>query len=89
LTIGSTTGGSFQFGVYGTTQPAIAPGSLTINGTATINISSCPFVNGVSYPLLNNYSSGTLALGTQPAGVSGQLTISDSTVSYQVTNLAM
>ncbi|MDR3459783.1 MAG: autotransporter-associated beta strand repeat-containing protein [Verrucomicrobiae bacterium] len=89
LTLGNSTGANLQFGLFGTTTAVLNPNTVTINGTATVNISSCPFVNGVSYPLLNNYASGTLALGTQPVGISGKLTVTGSTVSYLVTNLAI
>ncbi len=89
LTVGSSTGGALQFGVVGTTQPAMAPSSLTLNGTTTINISSAPFVNNVSYPLFSGYTSGTLVLGSQPNGLLGHLVNSGGTVSYAVTNVAV
>ncbi len=89
LTVGSSTGGALQFGVFGTTQPAMAPSSLTLNGTTTINISSAPFVNNVSYPLFSGYTSGTLVLGSQPNGLLGHLVIGGGTVSYAVTNVAV
>jgi hypothetical protein len=94
LIIGSSTGGTLQFGMQGISEPGLtgtnhAPiqaGTVTINGTATINIANCPFATN-SYPLFTGYSSGILALGSQPLGYSGKLTVSGSTVYYTVTNL--
>ena len=94
LIIGSSTGATVQFGLQGISEPGLtgtnhAPiqaGTVTINGTATINIANCPFATN-SYPLFTGYSSGTLALGSQPLGYSGKLTVSGSTVYYTVTNL--
>lgn len=90
LTVGSSTGGSLQFNLGGTItapngNPLLSPSSLTLNGTTTIIVGSCPQVVGL-YPLFNNYSSGALVLGSQPAGVLGQLTVSGGTVYYEVTN---
>ncbi|HEX9047018.1 MAG TPA: hypothetical protein VF988_08315, partial [Verrucomicrobiae bacterium] len=94
LIIGSSTGGTLQFGLQGISEPGLtgtihAPiqaGAVTINGTATINIANCPFATN-SYPLFTGYSSGNLALGSQPLGYSGKLTVLGSTVYYTVTNL--
>ncbi len=94
LIIGSSTGGTLQFGMQGISEPgltgtnsaSIQAGTVTINGTATINIANCPFATN-SYPLFTGYSSGNLALGSQPLGYSGKLTVSGSTVYYTVTNL--
>ncbi|HZI32571.1 MAG TPA: autotransporter-associated beta strand repeat-containing protein, partial [Candidatus Binatia bacterium] len=90
LTVGSSTGGSLQFNLGGSiTGPnantLLKPTSLTLNGTTTIIIGSCPQVIG-SYPLFNGYTSGTLALGLQPPGILGKLTVSAGTVYYQLTN---
>lgn len=90
LTVGSSTGGTLQFNLGGTiTGPnantLLTPTSLTLNGTTTIIVGSCPQVLGL-YPLFNNYSSGALTLGSQPAGVLGKLTVSSGTVYYEVTN---
>ncbi len=90
LTVGTSTGGALQFNLGGSiTGPnantLLTPVSLTLNGTTTINVGSCPQVLGV-YPLFNGYSSGTLVLGSQPAGVLGKITVSGATVNYQVTN---
>ena len=87
LTLGDSTGATLQFGLFGMGNAVLNPGSVTINGTATINITSCPFDTGASYPLINNYSGGTLVLGSQPGGVFGQLVVNGSTVSYSVTNV--
>jgi fibronectin-binding autotransporter adhesin len=89
LTLGSSTGAKLQFGVFGTTTAVLNPTTLTINGTATINISSAPFAIGASYPLVANYTGGTLALGTQPPGYRGELTVSGTTVNYTVTNISV
>jgi autotransporter-associated beta strand protein len=86
LSVGSGTGATLQFGVVSTTTAPLNPATVIINGTATINIASCPSTIGTSYPLFTNYSSGTLVLGSQPAGITGQLSVSASTVYYQVTN---
>ncbi|MEI6076970.1 MAG: autotransporter-associated beta strand repeat-containing protein, partial [Verrucomicrobiota bacterium] len=89
LNVGSSTGGTLQFVVSSTTLPIIAASSTTINGTATINIASAPLTIGASYPLFSGYTSGTLALGTQPSAVSGQLVDNSGTIYYQVTNVAI
>ncbi len=94
LILGSNTGATLQFGMMGISEPGLtgtnhAPiqaGTVTINGTATINIANCPFATN-SYPLFTGYSSGNLVLGSQPLGYSGKLTMSGSTVYYTVTNL--
>lgn len=94
LIIGSNTGATLQFGLAGISEPGLtgtnnAPiraTNVTVHGTATINIASCPYATN-SYPLFTGYSSGTLALGTQPPGYSGKLTVSGATVYYTVTNL--
>lgn len=88
LTIGSSTGATLQFGVVSTTTAPLASSAITINGTATVNITGCPAVMA-SYPLFSGYSSGSVVLGSQPTGFFGQLTISGSTVYYQVTNLVV
>jgi len=94
LIIGSSAGATLQFGMTGISEPGLtgtnnAPiraTNVTINGTATINIASCPFATN-SYPLFTGYTSGNLALGSQPLGYSGTLTVSGGTVYYTVTNL--
>jgi hypothetical protein len=94
LIIGSSTGATLQFGLAGiselgltgTNNAPIRAANVTVNGTATINIAACPFVTN-SFPLFTGYSSGNLALGSQPPGYSGKLTVSGTTVYYTVTNL--
>lgn len=94
LIIGSSTGATLQFGLQGISEPGLtgtnhAPiraTNVTINGTATINIASCPFATN-RYPLFTGYSAGNLMLGSQPLGYSGMLTVSGGTVYYTVTNL--
>jgi len=94
LIIGSSSGAALQFGLKGLSEPGLtgtnnAPiraTNVTINGTATINIVNCPFATN-SYPLFTGYSSGTLALGSQPPGYFGKLTVSSGTVYYTITNL--
>ena len=54
LTVGSVTGATLLFGALGTGSPLIAPTSMTINGTATVNITNCP-LSLASYPLIANY----------------------------------
>lgn len=91
LTVGTSTGGTLQFSLAGTiTGPnlnaLLAPTSLTLNGTTTINITRCPQVVG-SYPLFSGYNgSSPLTMGSQPAGVLGQITAGGGVVYYQVTN---
>jgi fibronectin-binding autotransporter adhesin len=91
LTVGNSTGGTFQFSLGGSiTGPnantLLTPTSLTLNGTTAISITRCPQVLG-SYPLFNGYNgSSPLTLASQPAGVLGQITASAGTVYYQVTN---
>ena len=91
LTVGTSTGGTFQFSLGGSiTGPnantLLTPTSLTLNGTTAISITRCPQALG-SYPLFNGYNgSSPLTLASQPAGVLGQITASGGTVYYQVTN---
>lgn len=91
LTVGTSTGGTLQFSIAGSiTGPnantLLTPTSLILNGTTTITITHCPQVLG-SYPLFNGYNgSSPLMLGSQPAGVLGQITATGGTVYYQVTN---
>ena len=85
LVVGGSTGATLQFGLAGTNNAPLNPSALTLNGTTTINISGCPALNN-NYPLFTGYTSGTLALGSQPSGLAGKLTVNGSTVYYTVTN---
>lgn len=86
LTLGSSSGATLQFFVRGMNNAILNPGTLTLNGTTTINISSSPYATNVNFPLLTHYTAGTLVLGSQPLGWHGKLTVTGSTVSYTVTN---
>jgi autotransporter-associated beta strand protein len=86
LTVGSSSGATLQFGVANTNNPILTPGAVILNGTTTIKILSCPFATN-SYPLFSGYTSGTLALGAQPQGYTGSLTVQGGTVYYRVTAL--
>ena len=86
MTVGNGSGATLQFGIAGTTNAPLQPTTLTLNGTTTINITKCPYAL-TNFPLFTGYTSGTLALGTQPTGWTGQLTVSGGTVYYTVTSL--
>jgi autotransporter-associated beta strand protein len=86
LVVGGSTGATLQFGLAGTNNAPLRPSALTLNGTTTINISSCQALNN-NYPMFTGYTSGTLVLGSQPSGLAGKLTVNGSTVYYTVTNL--
>jgi autotransporter-associated beta strand protein len=86
MTVGSSTGATLQFDLDNSGVAPINPGSLTINGTATVNIKSCPgFTN--AYPLINNYGSGTVVLGSQPPHIQGFVSTSLGVIYYNVTNV--
>gem|GEM_PF-3456748 len=86
MTVGSSTGATIRFDLNNPAVAPINPSSVTINGTATININSAlGAIN--SYPLINNYTGGgTLALGSQPPHILGNLSVVGNTIYYNVTN---
>lgn len=86
LTAGSSSGATLQFGVVGTNNPILNPGTLTLNGTTTIKITWAPYLKDVNFPLFTGYTGGTLVLGSQPKGWHGKLAVNAGTVSYVVTN---
>ncbi len=86
MTVGNGSGATLQFGIAGTNNAPLKPTTLTLSGTTTINITQCPYVL-TNFPLVTGYTAGTLALGTQPTGWTGQLTVSGGTVYYTVTSL--
>ena len=92
LTLGTTTGCSLEFGNVansGTTTAPLNPGSVTRNGTVTVDVKSISgviAVGGSGYPLLGNVA-GPVAgysLGTQPPGVVGHLAILGTTLAFVV-----
>jgi autotransporter-associated beta strand protein len=86
LTVGSSSGATLQFGVAGTNNPILTPGTLTLNGTTTIKITRTPYAKNVNFPLFTGYTGGTLVLGSEPQGWHGKLVVNGGTVSYMVTN---
>ncbi len=87
MKVGSgSSGATLQFGIAGTNNAPLKPTTLTLSGTTTINITQCPYAL-TNFPLFTGYTAGTLALGAQPTGWTGQLTVSGGTVYYTVTSL--
>ena len=86
MTVGTGSGATLQFGIAGTNNAPLKPTTLTLSGTTTINITQCPYAL-TNFPLITGYTSGTLVLGSQPTGWTGQLTVSGGTVYYKVTSL--
>ena len=82
LTIGAATGAATTFSLGSFGNPTIAPldvsaGTVTLNGTVTINIDPTSGLSVGEMPLISYGSltgSSTLALGTLPPGVFGYLT---------------
>lgn len=93
LTLGAST---LEFnGVVnaGTTIAPLNPGSVTRNGTVTVNvisISGAIAVGGTGYPLLGNMAGLTTGytLGIQPPGVSGHLAVSGNTLTFVVDSVS-
>ena len=92
LTLGASVGCTLEFNNVanaGTTTAPLNPGSVSRNGTVTVNVKSISgtiAVGGSGYPLLGN-AGGTTAgytLGTQPPGVSGHLASSGTTLAFVV-----
>src|ERR1039458_533509 len=86
MTVGSGSGATLQFGIAGMTNAPLKPTTLTLSGTTTINITKCPYAL-TNFPLFTGYTAGTLALGSQPTGWTGQLTVNGGTVYYTVASL--
>jgi autotransporter-associated beta strand protein len=86
MTVGNGSGATLQFGIAGTNNAPLKPATLTLSGTTTINITQCPYAL-TNFPLFTGYTAGTLVLGSQPTGWTGQLTVSGGTVYYTVTSL--
>lgn len=92
LTLGASAGCTLEFNNVanaGTTTAPLNPGSVTRNGTVTVNVKSISgaiTVGGAGYPLLGNMGGATAgyALGTQPPGVSGHLAVSGTTLTFVV-----
>ena len=90
LTLGSTSGPTTNefTGVNSTTLAPINAGTLTVNGTTTINILSGPFYAGNIYPLIAFTSAtgtGALVLGTVPAGTAATIVTNGSSIAVSVT----
>jgi autotransporter-associated beta strand protein len=86
MTVGNGGGATLQFVIVGTNNAPLKPATLTLSGTTTINITQCPYAL-TNFPLFTGYTAGALALGSQPTGWTGQLTVSGGTVYYTVTSL--
>ena len=86
MTVGSGGGATLQFSIAGTNNALLKPTTLTLSGTTTINITKCPYAL-TNFPLVTGYTAGTLVLGSQPTGWTGQLTVSGGTVYYTATSL--
>ncbi len=92
LTLGTSTGCTLEFNNIanaGTTTAPLNPGSVTRNGSVTVNVKSISgaiAVGGSGYPLLGNIAGSTAGytLGTQPPGVSGHLATSGTTLTFVV-----
>ena len=92
LTLGTSTGCTLEFNNVanaGTASAPLNPGSVTRNGTVTVNVNSISgaiAVGGSGYPLLGNMGGSVTGytLGTQPPGVSGHLAISGTTLTFVV-----
>jgi autotransporter-associated beta strand protein len=88
LTVGSSTGATLAFAnVTNTTLAPLNPTNLVINGTATINVDS--FANAAlgTYPLVTNYTGGTVVLGTLPPYVSAHLDTANNQISLVVDSI--
>src|SRR6185437_7231557 len=73
LVVGGSLGAVLTFAkLSNTTIPPLNPTALTINGAVTINVSSVTPAVG-TYPLVGNYVSGSVILGTLPAGITAHL----------------
>ena len=89
LTVGNTTGATLGFVINRTSPAPLAPGTLTLNGTDTINILGGNLVAGNSYPLIaytTKTGSGSFAL-TVPTGVAGYLSTSVNIIYFNVTGI--
>ena len=88
LTLGSTTGATLNFGAVGTVNPLLnVAGALTLNGTTTINITSCPSLP-VNLPLIGFGSiggSGHFVRGSLPPGVVATLVTNGNTIYLNMT----
>ncbi len=92
LSLGTGTGCTLEFNNVanaGTTTAPLNPGSVTRNGSVTVNVKSISgaiAVGGSGYPLLGNMAGSTTGytLGTQPPGVSGHLAVSGITLTFVV-----
>ncbi len=88
LTLGYSSGGTVAFANVSSTAVApVNPGTLTVHGTQTINITSLGNLTTGTYPLIANYGSGSFVLGTLPARVQATLSTSGGVVALVVTSI--
>ena len=92
LTQGSASGPSTNIfiGVSSTSLAPVKAGTLTLNGTTTINLVGGAFLAGQTYPLIactNLTGPGACALGTLPYGVTGTLTNTGASIALYVTSV--
>ena len=90
LTVGTNTGATLGFIANSTSQARYVVGTLTLKGTATINILGGNLVVGNSYPLITYTTlagGGSYALGAVPNGVTGNLSTSGNTIYFNVTGV--
>jgi autotransporter-associated beta strand protein len=93
-TLGNSAGASLDFNLGGFGNPSSAPlnvgGTLTANGTITINIADT-FPQVGQFPLIQSGSpisgSGHFVLGPLPTGVAASLVVTANTVSLNITGV--
>jgi len=91
LTEGSASGPTINE-FTGVTSAATAPikvGTLTLQGTTTINVVSGAFAPGINYPLIaftNLSGTGTFVVGTLPPAVVATVVTNGSTIALHVTS---
>ncbi|HEX5218144.1 MAG TPA: autotransporter-associated beta strand repeat-containing protein [Verrucomicrobiae bacterium] len=96
LSLGAGAGCTLEFNNVanaGTGTAPLNPGSVSRNGTVTVNvvgISGAIVVGGSGYPLLGNMAGATTGytLGTQPPGVSGHLAVLGTTLTFVVDSVS-
>ena len=87
LTLGASVGATMEFSLNSSGVAPLAPAApITINGTPTVNIVTCPGLAGM-YPLVSNYSGVTPNYGTHPAYITAGLTVAANVLYLNVTNV--
>lgn len=88
LTLGNGSGVTLEFAGLNNTQVApVNPGTLTVNGTLTINISGMASTLPGTYPLVSNYTGGPVVLGTLPPYLNATLDTTGSQISLVVSSV--